>query len=126
MFEFQPGQTMYKIVDHETGEEMRTIESHWHADDRTVGIFGQDGILKFHLRFWNSSGDHKPTLEFPNDQISRQVLLSLQERQNDGTFVRLEGPHGIIDRVADFFERSARAKVNFVGFEFLDFRNKRM
>ncbi len=123
MFEFD--WSSGSIIDRETGETLKSVSYHPHADHGTVAIFDAQGLKRFEANFWNRSIDHAPTLTFPDDGVSRRVLRSAHEFDERGRPHEVFGQHKDISRMLEFYRRSAEEKTDFVGFEFIDRRKPR-
>ena len=111
-------------IDRETGETLKSIFYHPHADHSTVAIFDEHGRKTFEVNFWNRSIDHAPTLNIPDDGVSRKVILNAYEVDERGRYQKVLGEHKSLTRMLDCFRRSAEGKTNYVGFEVIDRRAK--
>jgi hypothetical protein len=120
MFEYD--QRTDRMVDQSNGDELRTLDAHWQSDSTKVGVFSSHGTLKFSATWRSYSIDEPHT--WPTDKVSRRILLSAAEYDPEGRGTPVKGPHPQIDRLVDFYRRSAMSKSNFVAFEFVDERNK--
>jgi hypothetical protein len=108
-----------KLVDPETGDELRTTFAHRQVDYETVGIFSAEGVQKFGARLKVRPIDPPhPT----DDKTNRLILTSAVEYDASGSPTFVYGPHPDIDRLIAY--RRARAEQWQIPFEFVDERKE--
>jgi len=120
MFEFDP--SVSKIIDKSNGDQLVTTHAHRQSDHISMAILSADGAKKFAFTIKSYSIDEPDT--WRDDDVSRVILLSSCEYLPDGSSRVVFDMHPDIERFIEFKCRTAKSKLNFVGFEFVDKRKK--
>jgi len=110
------------IVDPSNGDKLVTTDAHWQSHFTNMAIFSSDGVKKFEFTLKSYSVDEPHT--WPDDKVSRLILLSAREFQPDGRSREVYDMHPDIERLIEWRHENAKSKTDFVAFEFVDERKK--